>query len=54
MIKYLILKNGLVIAEFYEKGYALDFIDYQITLGKEFILKEEKIERKEKVGNFAR
>lgn len=42
-MKYLVLKEGLVIAEFYEKGYALDFIEYQETLGKEFILKEEKL-----------
>lgn len=41
-MKYLVLKEGLVIAEFYNEGYALDFIDYQATLGKEFILKEEK------------
>lgn len=37
-MKYLILKNGLIIAEFHEKGYALDFIEYQSSLGKEFTL----------------
>lgn len=37
-MKYWILKNGLIIAEFYEKGYALDFIEYQSSLGKEFTL----------------
>lgn len=39
-MKYLVLKEGLVIAEFYNEGYALDFIDYQATLGKTFTLEE--------------
>lgn len=42
-MKYLVLKEGLVIAEFYNKGYALDFIDYQATLGKEFTLEEVEL-----------
>lgn len=38
---YYVLKNKLLIAVFYEKGYALDFIAYQATLGKEFTLEEK-------------
>lgn len=46
-MKFLIYKHGLLIAVFYEEGYAQDFIDYQSTLGKEFTLVRAELSSEE-------